>query len=76
MTILNSLSVEIHLKATFVSDYFWCSRLLQTPKPFKDYLLVRNGYEKLNHLESNKGRGDHFYTQFEFIEINEALILL
>ena len=53
-----------------VSDYFWCSRLLQTPKPFKDYLLVRNGYEKLNHLESNKGRGDHFYTQFEFIEIN------
>jgi hypothetical protein len=38
---------------------------------FKDYLLIRNGFEKLNHLDNPRyGRGDHFYSQRSFIEID------
>ena len=33
----------------------------------KDYLLCRNGYERINHLENSLGRGDHFRSQYEYI---------
>ena len=33
----------------------------------KDYLLCRNGYERINHLENPLGRGDHFRSQYEYI---------
>jgi hypothetical protein len=57
-----------------VSDYFWLSkRKLSHPTSFKDYLLLRNGFEKLNHLRDETGRGDHFLTQFQFIEIEGKL---
>ena len=40
-------------------------------KSLKDYLLVQNGFEKFNHLNNKAtGRGDHFNTQYSFVEIN------
>ena len=33
----------------------------------KDYLLCRNGYEQINHLDNPSGRGDHFRSQYEYI---------
>jgi hypothetical protein len=56
-----------------VSGYFWFleAGLLKDSTTFKDYLLIRNGCEKLNHLNSRRGRGDHFYTQLKYIEIEE-----
>ena len=61
-----------------VSDYKWWTR---PDSPFfdflksttlEDYLLIRNGYEKINHLNDSSGRADHFYTQYSFIEIGGA----
>ena len=54
-----------------VSGYFWFleAGLIEASTTFKDYLLIRNGCEKLNHLNSLRGRGDHFYTQLKYIEI-------
>ena len=42
----------------------------------KDYLLCRNGYERINHLENSLGRGDHFRSQYEYIidEHSEPII--
>jgi len=55
-----------------VSDYCWFSkrRFVKAHTTLKDYLLIRNGYEKFNHCNDISGRGDHFYTQFKFIEID------
>ena len=59
-----------------VSDY---KSLLRSHSPFrdifknttlKDYLLCRNGYEQINHLDNALGRKDHFRSQYEYI-INE-----
>jgi len=59
-----------------VSDYKWWTR---PSSPFfnflknttlEDYLLIRNGYEKINHLNDSTGRADHFYTQYSFVEID------
>jgi len=54
-----------------VSGYFWFLKagLLNVSTTFKDYLLIRNGCEKLNHLNSSQGRGDHFYPQLKYMEI-------
>ena len=57
-----------------VSDYkYWtrpCSPFLDFLKSttLEDYLLIRNGYEKINHLRDTTGRADHFYAQYSFIE--------
>lgn len=59
-----------------VSDYKWWTRpnspffdLLKSTT-LEDYLLIRNGYEKINHLNNkNTGRGDHFIEQYKFIQI-------
>lgn len=60
-----------------VSDYKWWTR---PSSPFfdflksttlEDYLLIRHGYEKINHLRDKTGRADHFYAQYSFIEIDE-----
>ena len=58
-----------------VSSYFWLRRLLGHSTTFKDFLLVRNGYDKINHFENNKGRKDHFLTQSEFIKINGIITM-
>ena len=59
-----------------VSDYKWWTR---PSSPFfnflknttlEDYLLIHNGYEKINHLNDSTGRADHFYTQYSFVEID------
>jgi hypothetical protein len=61
-----------------VSDYKWWTRA-SSPffdflknTTFEDYLLIRNGYEKINHLNDSAGRADHFYAQYSFIEIDGA----
>ena len=42
----------------------------------KDYLLCRNGYEQINHLDNSLGRGDHFRSQYEYIiDENEKPII-
>lgn len=58
-----------------VSDYKWWTKngtwdfLKNTT--FEDYLLTRNGYEKINHLNNKiTGRGDHFIEQYKFIQID------
>jgi len=64
-----------------VSDYKWWTR---PNSPFfhflknttlEDYLLIRNGYEKINHLNDSTGRADHFYTQYSFIEIGGVCVM-
>jgi chondroitin 4-sulfotransferase 11 len=64
-----------------VSDYKWWTR---PNSPFfdflnnttlEDYLLIRNGYEKINHLNDSTGRADHFYTQYSFVEIGGACVM-
>ena len=41
------------------------------PNPtLKDYLLIRNGFESVNHLHNSEGRADHYLTQYSFININ------
>lgn len=64
-----------------VSDYKWWTR---ASSPFfdflknttlEDYLLIRNGYEKINHLNDSTGRADHFYTQYSFVEIGGACVM-
>ena len=56
-----------------VSDHFYWQR---KESPFKkilkgttikDYLLCRNGYEFMNHLDNNLGRADHFCCQHKYI---------
>jgi len=56
-----------------VSDYMHFTRPnspfkhITKGSSLKDYLLCRNGYETINHLHNQRGRGDHFRSQYDYI---------
>ena len=63
--------------ARAVSDWKWWTARPASPflkqlrnASLKDYLLSTNGFEKINHLNNENGRGDHFRAQCEFTDID------
>jgi len=61
-----------------VSDWLWFHRefKLKKIKSFKNYLLSRGWFAQVNHLRDRSGRGDHFFSQYQFIANSRSELMV